>query len=77
METHVAPGWRAPRSSAPHVLLVLRVEHIDAHELAARQGGHEARHDRLDGSNLPGQVSRLCGQEIQVAWCGAHSAGIA
>jgi cytochrome b len=28
------------------------------------------------GANLPGQLSRLCGQEIHVAWCGAHSAGI-
>ncbi len=25
----------------------------------------------------PGQVSGLCGHEIQVAWCGAHSAGMA
>ena len=28
------------------------------------------------GWNLPGQSSGLCGQAIQVAACGAHSAGI-
>ncbi len=27
------------------------------------------------GSNLPGQVSGLCGQASQVAACGSHSAG--
>jgi hypothetical protein len=27
-------------------------------------------------ASTPGQVSGLCGQEIQVAWCGAHSAGM-
>src|SRR5262245_10260093 len=28
------------------------------------------------GANLPGQSSLLCGQAIQVASCGSHSAGI-
>jgi hypothetical protein len=28
------------------------------------------------GANLPGQLARLCGHEIQVAWCGIHSAGM-
>jgi hypothetical protein len=27
-------------------------------------------------ASTPGQVSGLCGHEIQVAWCGAHSAGM-
>src|SRR4051794_18698256 len=28
------------------------------------------------GANLPGQSSMLCGQAIQVASCGSHSAGM-
>jgi hypothetical protein len=32
--------------------------------------------DASAASSTPGQVSGLCGQEIQVAWWGAHSAGI-
>ena len=28
------------------------------------------------GSNLPGQLASLCGQEIHVAWCNAHSGGM-
>jgi hypothetical protein len=28
------------------------------------------------GSNLPGQSLRSCGQAIQVARCGSHSAGM-
>jgi hypothetical protein len=28
------------------------------------------------GANLPGQLACLCGHDIQVAWCGIHSAGM-
>src|SRR5436190_7671470 len=44
-------------------------------------GSHDASartNSTMAGStpaNTPGQLSRLCGHEIQVASCGAHSAG--
>ena len=50
-------------------------EDVDVFD-AARGGGRSRRRPRGWAGTCPGQSSGLCGQAIQVAACGAHSAGM-
>src|SRR5262245_56769430 len=73
MSCSVTPGtpptaWRASRITASHPA-----------QMCTGSNSASARTNCAQtlgiGSNLPGQVSALCGQASHVAACGSHSAG--
>lgn len=75
-EAVVADGARDARQEPAHLLLVERVEDIDMHGLPAASAATAWTITGSTVSNLPGQLSRLWGQDSQVPAWGDHSAGM-